>query len=30
MPRLSEVPGWRALKVFDGEREFTPRAVAAQ
>lgn len=30
MPRLSEVAGWRALKVFDGEREFTPRVVAAK
>jgi predicted transglutaminase-like cysteine proteinase len=30
MPRLSQVPGWRALKVFDGDREFTPQAVAAK
>ena len=30
MPRLSEVPGWKPLKVFDGERDFTPREVAAK
>jgi predicted transglutaminase-like cysteine proteinase len=30
MPRLSQVAGWEALKVFDGEREFTPHAVAAK
>ncbi len=30
MPRLSEVPGWKPLKVFDGARDFTPREVAAK
>jgi hypothetical protein len=30
MPRLSAVAGWSALKVFDDEREFTPRSVAAK
>jgi predicted transglutaminase-like cysteine proteinase len=30
MPRLSEVAGWVALRVFDDARRFTPRAVAAQ
>jgi predicted transglutaminase-like cysteine proteinase len=30
MPRLSAMADWRALKVFDDEREFTPRSVAAK
>jgi hypothetical protein len=30
MPRLSEVPGWKPLKVFDGARDFTPREIAAK
>ncbi len=30
MPRLSEVPGWAPLKVFDDSREFTPRDLASR
>ncbi len=29
MPHMSEVPGWVPLKVFSDQREFTPRALAA-
>jgi hypothetical protein len=30
MPRLSEVPGWAPLKLFDDAREFTPTELAAK
>jgi hypothetical protein len=29
MPRMSEVPGWQPLRVFDDEREFTPQNLAS-
>jgi len=29
MPRMSEVPGWQPLRVFDDEREFTPQELAS-
>jgi len=29
MPRMSEVPGWEPLRVFDDEHEFTPRELAS-
>jgi hypothetical protein len=30
MPHLSEVSGWRPLKVFDETHEFTPQVAAAK